>query len=344
MKQEIREIAALLDTPVAEASVTEPAEKLPEETAANVTDTGDTPEDGLEATAESLTDDTDTGDDDPEGDDTGSDDDKPEGEEAELVNSLNDFAKELDVPVEDMYQLEVNMMGQDPKTIGELKDFYSANSDIEGLRANITEQREGVKQYEDAVKEIPVITNEYLQARAQVISIQDSYNRIDWSALRNENPGQYAALMKDYETAYAQAQNQEQTVAGKVEQNDKAQSDYQTQLLMNKVPEMKDKDFRNKAATAVVDMAGKYGFTPEDIGNITDSRLMHMLIDLSKSNQTIKTAEAKQKEKVVPISGRPSAGKHNSTGRKAALKKLTEKAQNSGDRRDQVNAINALLT
>lgn len=262
------------------------------------------------------------------------------------VDTLNNLAEELEVEVSDLYALNVKMSEGEPVTLGALKDFYEANRDVDGLRDNITQEREQLAQQGEALKAVPQISDEFLQARAQVLSINDQYNRIDWETLRQQNPGQYAALQTDFQTAFQQAKQAEATVGNKISENDDLQAQFQQERLFRAIPELKDDAFREKSAIAVATLAGKYGFSTDEVADITDSRLMHLLIDVSKGVQAVESARQKKVEKEVKKSGAPSARKHTpgNAGRKATLKKLTDKAKKTGDRRDQVSAVNALIS
>ncbi len=67
-------------------------------------------------------------------------------ENSDGKDTLNALADELEVPVSDLYELNVKMKEGEPKTLGALKDFYEANKDVDGLRANILEQESSLQE------------------------------------------------------------------------------------------------------------------------------------------------------------------------------------------------------
>jgi hypothetical protein len=78
------------------------------------------------------------------------------------------------------------------------------------------------------------------------------------------------------------------------------------------------------------------------LDNVEDARLMRLLIEASRSDKAKLTAKDKKVEN-IPTASKPSASRPI-PGRKAALKRLTEKAKQSGDLRDKTRAIAALIT
>lgn len=260
----------------------------------------------------------------------------------EQIETLNNLADDLEIDIEDMYALNLNLSNDEHMTLGGLKDFYEANSDITVLREELKQQKEALQVDAETVKEIPQISNELLQARAQVMSIQDQYNRTDWDALRAENPGNYAALMQDFQQQFNIAKDNERIATETVDKHQVQARKLQRDRLLEAMPELKDDKVRQEAQTAVATLAQRYGFTDTDVGNIEDSRLMRLLIDAARLTTAQSTAKNKQ-VKTIPQAGKTSASRPVVSSRKASLKRLTEKARQTGDSRDRVHAIAALL-
>ena len=262
-----------------------------------------------------------------------------------LINTRNNLAETLDSPIEDMYQLNVKMNGDNDQTIGQLKDFFENNQDIETIRTGITEKEQALTQQSEDVAKIPEISNEFLQARANVLSISQQYERVDWNALRQSDPGQYAALQSDFNTQYSLAQQAEKEVQSKVDEHSASQARFQQDRLFSALPELKDEAVRNKAAKSVQKLASKYGYSAKEIGDITDSRLMHLLIDAARGHDAVESVKEKQVEKLAPKSKKPAAVKSvaKDASRNAVLKKLTDKAMSSNKREDKLNAVSALI-
>lgn len=259
------------------------------------------------------------------------------------VDTLNDFASELEMKVEDLYELNIKMPNGDPITLGGLKDFYEVNQDITEARAELDQQRQVMQEEMETIQAQPGLSNEIMQARAQVLSIEDQYNKIDWNSLRQQNPGQYAAAQQDFHTQYDIAVDNQGRAEHAINEHLETAKLIQQQKLMQAVPELKDAEYRAQVSNRVITLAERYGFTPADVGNIEDHRLMRLLIDASNKD----SAAISAKEKIVknvPVTGKSSPAKAIPIStRKATLKALTEKARKSNDNRDKTNAITELL-
>jgi len=262
------------------------------------------------------------------------------------VDTLNNLAERLEVDVKDLYALNVKLSEGEPQTLGQLKDFFESNQDIESLRENITHKEQALTQQSEDVAKIPEITNDLLQAKANEMAIRQQYERVDWASLRQSDPGQYAALQSDFQTQYSQAQATVEEVKGKVATHTSNQAKFQQDRLFEVVPELKDDAFREKAAVSVRNFASKYGYSDKEIGDITDSRLMHMLIDAARGSDAVETVKEKKVEKSTPKSSKPASIKPVAAdaSRKAALKRLTDKANNSGQTQDKVAVVSALIS
>ena len=274
---------------------------------------------------------------------------EPEDESPqEGIESLNNLADELDVPIEDMYALGMNI----PKskafpdggniTLGELKDFYTKNVNIDQEREALTQRETALQEQSEQVSDVPRVSNELLQARAQVLAIQDAYNRTDWNGLRHANPAEFAALQQDFRTQFEAAKGQEALTTQQFEDHRQETQRIQRERLFEIMPDLKDDKILTDTVVQVTEYAKKYGVTAKEIDEIQDHRVMRMLIDASRSESAKVTGKEKQVVKKAPVTSKPAVAK-SLPGRKAALKRLTEKARQSGQRRDQVKAVTALL-
>ena len=263
------------------------------------------------------------------------------------IDTINNLAEELDIEIEDMYALNVklsrgeNLPEGGAKTLGELKTFYEKNADIESLREGIKNRETELLSQSETVSAAPQVSNELMQARAQVLAIQDSYNNTDWQGLRHSNPAEYAALQSDYRMRFETAKAHETEVTGTAETHMMETRRQQQERLFEALPELKDEKVRAQVGADVQAFAGKYGFTPKDLDKVEDSRLMRLLIEASRSDKAKFTAKDKKVEQ-IPTASKTSASRPI-PGRKAALKRLTEKAKASGDNRDKTKAVAALI-
>jgi len=268
-------------------------------------------------------------------------------EEEQGIDTLNNLAEELEIEISDMYALNVNLSrGENLPdggaiSLGELKTFYEKNADIDNLRAEITKREQDLQTKSDELQTVPQVSNELMQARAQVLAIQDQYNRIDWQGIRHQNPAEYAALQSDFRTQFELAKNNETLAEQAVDTHQVESRRQQQERLFEAMPELKDEKVRAQVDLDIQAYAGKFGFTPKDLESVQDSRLIRLLISASKSD----VAKLKAKEKIegkTPTSNSPAARK-SLPGRNAALKRLTEKARATGQIKDQAAAVAEIL-
>jgi hypothetical protein len=265
----------------------------------------------------------------------------------DILDTINNLAEELDVPIEDMYALNIklskgsNLPEGGKITLGELKTFYEKNADIDNLREQLTTREQELQSQAEKVSEVPKVSNELMNARAQVLALEHAYQNIDWNGIRYNNPGEYAALQADFRNRFDSAKQQEAQAGQVFEEHRKQNAEFQRDKLFNAVPELKDEKVRVQIAQDVQAFASKYGFTSKEVGDIEDHRLMRMLIEASRTDKAKVTAQEKKVDK-TPTASKPSTSRPI-PGRNAALKRLTEKAKASGNSKDKVAAIEALI-
>ena len=270
-------------------------------------------------------------------------------ESQEGIESLNNLADELDVPIEDMYALGLKIPKSEAfpdggeVTLGELKDFYTKNVNIDQEREALKQKEQDLQAQSEQVSDVPRISNELLQARAQVLAIQDAYNRTDWNGLRHSNPAEFAALQQDFRTQFDAAKAQEAVTTQQFEDHRAQTQQIQRERLFEVMPELKDEKVLADTVVQVTEYASRYGVTAKEIDAVEDHRVMRMLIDASRSEVVKQKVKAKQTEvKKAPVTTKPSVPK-TETGRKAALKRLTERARKTNTVRDKAAAITELL-
>lgn len=273
---------------------------------------------------------------------------EPDESQEQGIESLNNLAEELEVPIEDMYALAVNISKSEAfpdggnVTLGELKDFYTKNVNIDQEREALKQKEQDLQAQAEQVSDVPKISNELLQARAQVLAIQDAYNRTDWNGLRHTNQAEYAALQQDFRMQFEAAKHQEMVATQQFEDHQLETMRIQQERLFEVMPELKDEETAKNIAQQVTNFAARYGITAKEVDAVTDHRVMRMLIESSRSDATKVKAKAKQVEKKAPKATKPTT--KSIPSRKASLKRLTERAKSSNLTKDKVDAIRNLIT
>ncbi len=267
----------------------------------------------------------------------------PPVEEQADISTLNHLAETLEINIEDMYALSLKMPeGTDPTDLGTLKNFYLENKDIDQARQEIESERSKLQADRDKQGQVPPVHQELVQALANKTSVEQEWQALEQSGLRQSNPGEYSAKAVEIQNKYQVALNQLGTVNQEVEGKHQQRLAENQKELHKLVPDLKDEAKREGIAKRVNVMFNHFGVDTSYIGVIEDPRAMQMLIEVSSLFEQKGNYRSKRVD-TAPKVLKPQAVKQSQAGKSAALKRLTEKARQSGQRRDQINAVSALL-
>lgn len=270
---------------------------------------------------------------------------KPEMAEPEQgeqdISTLNHLAETLDIDIADMYALGFNIDGADePVTLGTLKDHWQQTRDIDKARQELDREREQIKADREQGPELP--PQEVVQAQAVLMAIQTEWQELEASGLKTTDAGQYSAKMLDIQNRYNQAQQYAGQVGQVMEQKRVERMTAAQRQLHERVPELADDSKREAISGRVERYIQKFGFKPEDLAKVEDARLMHLVIEASALAEQ-KGSLRKKRIDTAPKVLKPGQVRESQAGKDASLKRLTEKARQSGQTRDKMRAVSALL-
>ncbi|RLA39265.1 MAG: hypothetical protein DRR06_19415 [Gammaproteobacteria bacterium] len=255
---------------------------------------------------------------------------------------LNDFATDTETEVADVYQLSVPLNDDlGDESISELKDFRIENADIVARQQEIKDKESDLAEREDQLRDVPRISNELMQARAKVMSIQDQYNGTNWDQLRVNDKQEWSVRQQEFNNAFQQAKAEEARATETVDAQSQQARQFAQDRLFEAMPELKDDSVRQEVGLRVSKFASRYGFSQTDVANIDNPNLMRLLIDVSKLDVAKEQAKQKMKDR-TPKSVKPSK-KPMPTTRKASLDKLKQRAM-SGGKKEKSDFIKAMLT
>lgn len=151
--------------------------------------------------------------------------------------------------------------------------------------------------------------------------LDERYNSVDWMALRQQDPAEYAALKNDFNMAYNNNQQRMQSLAGVSEELNRrshvAADQYmeeQNNQLLNAIPAWRDNEIRDKETRLVKQfLKDEYGLTHEEIENIDDFRTIKMARDSLRNQQRAEKKSPKQKRFRVPRQPKKKAVHDNNT-------------------------------
>lgn len=162
------------------------------------------------------------------------------------------------------------------------------------------------------------------------------YQGIDWNALRQTDPGQYAALKQEFNERNAQLQAVFQQNAQQRAQQEQAMQakraeflQQQAQRLPEVIPEWKDQATQSKEVGEIRDWALKHGFEAQEVDNFT---LAHHVAVMRKAMLYDRLQEKKpvieNKVRTAPKIVKP--GQSVDTGPDQQLRNLKTKVKASG--------------
>ena len=172
--------------------------------------------------------------------------------------------------------------------------------------------------------------------------IEQEWQNLEASGLRQSNPGEYSAKAVEIQNRYQAAMGQLNNINQEIDTNQKKRLFNSQQELHKLVPDLQSDEKREGIAKRVEGMFNHFGVGTQYIGMIEDPKAMHMLIELSEAWQQ-KSDYRKKRVDTAPKVLKPQAVKQSEAGKNAALKRLTEKARKSGQRKDQIQAVSALI-
>ncbi len=258
------------------------------------------------------------------------------------IDTLNDLASELDTDIADLYALNVKMPDADPKTLGFLKNFYLENQDIGQARQEIEATKSDLEQAKSDLNQTAPIPQEMLLAQARIMQLEQAKLDLDSSGLRMSNPSEYLLQQQNLDKGLNEAKSIMQNIDQIVEAQTNTRKQEEQQKLFGKMPDLKNDEFRESSFKGLTELVQKYGFNESDLEYVLDHRLMHMLLDYANLSQKVGKLKGQKIDKAPKVL-KPQSVQNSLAGRKASLKRLTEKARNSNSNRDKASAVNAIL-
>lgn len=243
-----------------------------------------------------------------------------------------------DVPA-DPDEIEYDVTVDGAPTKAKLKDLKAAYSGNKAIEQRVQQAGEYRKQQEVVTTELMKqlnVTHERLKALDAVLA-QTENNGIDWDTLRVTDPQRYL-IEKD---KLQETQNKRRMIqqAGLEAQQQHAeltrrrQAEFaaeQAEILMTKIPELKNPEKAKKMGEGWNKVGRDYGFTDEEISGIIDHRHLLVLTDAMKYRALVAAKSARQ-------------GKNGNAPRQQPKPLLRPGSQSFGNRMNAVKAEKAAV-
>jgi hypothetical protein len=236
--------------------------------------------------------------------------------EAETVIEDEEYAEEEATLPEEPQSFTVKVDGEDKEVnLEELKRGYSGQTYIQHKMREIAEQR---KHAEATVAQAQQAEQRYAQAmKAYADGLNKSEPKPPDASMRESDPFGYLQGMEDYrqEVDARQKLQQEQHVQAQREAQSMAQQQQnhvkqQTQVVLERIPELRDKETAPKALEMMMGEGRKRGFSDAELQGASDPRFVEALHDLAKlrtqgnlaSGREVKRGAIKPGSRKTPIS------------------------------------------
>ena len=273
---------------------------------------------------------------------------EPEGEEE---------SEETDVEEEELYTVKVDGAEREVN-LDELLNGYSRQSDYTKKTQQLAQERQQMGQLQQQWQQEMIAAQterqQYIDALGQVVNQSmtglEEYANIDWATLKEDDPIAYVTRRDEFREAQENVRAMQGQQAYAMQQQEAEIQNaiqYRTReemgMLVQKIPEWKDKDTRQELTKNLREYATGQGFSPEEISSLIDHRSLIVLLKAQKydamQNSDVKSKKLKNKPNVVR-SGTGTTSKATSKSKRAAKMK---RLQNTGHVDDAVSILEDMM-
>lgn len=255
--------------------------------------------------------------------------DQVEGEAPEAEEPEAEEPEEEEKPaVDQKFRVKVkNDSGEDEDrdlSLEELAAGYMQSADYtRKTQALATEQKKAQEQYFSAIQQTAQQARQELAALQQLViaTTAPELQQVNWQQLAMEDPARYVQLQARQQQlnqvlGYIQQEDgklKQQQERTQIEQREQAKK-HSLEYLSREIPGFN----LQKDATKLFEAGKKYSFSEEEIGNVIDGRMLHVLHDAAKWRE-LQAAKPKALQKVTeaPKVVKPAAPQPKRTNQSA---------------------------
>jgi hypothetical protein len=247
-------------------------------------------------------------------------DEAPLEVEEKVYSSLEAFAKEAGVEFDSLQGLGVPVKIDGETKVIPLRDVIKSyqleghvnNKSIEYSDKLRALENEKVEVRTALVQQIQQSQTLFQQARNQLLG---DYNRVDWNALRVQNPAEFAALSTEYQQrlniidqSLQQASQAQEAEKQRTQQEAAKLLPQQREKMLDAAPEWRDPAKFEADRKSIMDYGKQLGFSDAELGNINDYRYMLILRDAARGRALqASKPEVLKKVRAAPVMARPGA-------------------------------------
>lgn len=222
--------------------------------------------------------------------------DTPDEEIVEETASAEEVLDELELQA--LFEVEGN-----PVDLEEAKRGYLRQQDYSKKTELLARERE---ELENLQKQTVAERENYLEGLTRTRQLDDIlHEEPDWASLKDEDPYEYAEQRANWDKVQARRKTLDDEIqrVHEEKQNEQMQqiadiTQHEANLLLEKVPEWREKDVAQKFLGEMNTYLQTYGFSPEEIKSVTDHRLFLLCRD-AMASQAGSSAEPLAQKKVA---------------------------------------------
>jgi len=217
-------------------------------------------------------------------------------------------------------------------TLKELQNGNMRNADYTRGKQRLQAE---IKEVEANKAAIEAERAKYAQALEQMAQMQPQEQEPDWDQLYQDDPLAYVKAKEDWrdrKEAQARLNHERQQVAQQQQYEDQQRLNHYRQSeqakLLEAIPEWSDRAVAAKEQKSVAEEFQKYGFKPDELDNLWDSRavrmarrLAHLEAEIGNKAQVIK-AKTEGKRRVLKASTMKTKGQKSKSRKSAQMAKL----------------------
>ena len=273
-----------------------------------------------------------------------------EEEDNLVLSEISDVAKHLGVEAEEMYSVEIPMAdGEQPMTISALKDEVRQHRMQQQQFMSQQQQLNAQQQQFELARNTPgaQYSQELMEVQGAIQAIEAQDKSVDWANV--EDAGQAALYRQQLQEAKTEALTKRHQILTGMQQKQRQayveQKNYDWASILNIIPEWKDQTVFVEDRNSMSSIGAEYGLSESDLLNISDPRFNKLLYDYTKLRAGTNTANTKAKEvRKRGVRLRTHSTKRVTKVKNAAVQSKIDRARKSGTSRDQVAAIDALIS
>ena len=277
------------------------------------------------------------------------DDDESDAEEDAADDDESDDEESKDEQQDEPQTFTVKVDGKEVDvTIDELRQGYSRTEDYTRKTQALAQERKAAQAEFESVRQerqqyaqlLGALQQQLAQAEAAPVDLNALYESdpIEWmrqkELVRERQEKQYAIQSEQQRLMQMQQAEQQQHMRTYLEE--------QKQKLMEAMPELRDPNVAKEAKSKWVEAGKAIGFSEQELGAISDHRMLKALGIIAKYNGIVSKRQAAkpvQKNKQVARPGAMSSP----TQKSSSVKKSQQRLKGSGNVKDAASLIEQFL-